>query len=101
VAEWIYFVNPPRENFAETMTEEESAVWGEHFAMLKRLHADGTLVIAGPTLGPRNTGICVFEATDEDAARQVMASDPIYSSGLADLELRPVRVSLLRGRGID
>jgi uncharacterized protein YciI len=98
VAEWIYFIHPPRENFAATMTDHEQAVWGEHFARLKQLHADGVLVIAGPTLGPTNTGVAVFDAEDEPAARAIMAADPIAISGLAEVELRAFRVSLLRGR---
>ena len=28
MAEWVYFIHAPRENFAETMTEEEQQVWG-------------------------------------------------------------------------
>lgn len=80
------------------MTDDESAVWREHFARLKQLMADGTLVLAGPTLGPVNTGICIFEAPDEDAARAIMDADPTISGGFARGELRPFRVSLLRGR---
>lgn len=98
MAEWIYFIHPPREQFAATMTEEEMAVFGEHFAYLQRLLADGVLVLAGPTTGEVNTGICVFEAEDEAAARQVMDNDPVIARGVATGELRPFRVSLLRGR---
>jgi uncharacterized protein YciI len=98
MSEWVYFLHPSRENFAETMTEEEQAVWSEHFALLKTMHSDGTLVLAGPTLGPVNTGITVFEAPDEDAARAIMANDPCVAGGYARGELRPFRVSLLRGR---
>jgi len=32
MAEWIYFIHAPRENFAATMTDEEDRVWSEHFA---------------------------------------------------------------------
>ena len=95
---WIYFIHPPRENFAATMTAEEEAVWSRHFAQLQGLLADGRLILAGPTLGTANTGIVVFEAPDEDAARQVMTADPVISGGYARSELRPFRVSLLRGR---
>jgi uncharacterized protein YciI len=98
VAEWIYFIHPPRENFAETMTGEEQAVWGVHFERLKRLHAEGTMIVVGPTLGPVNTGIAIFEAPDEDAARTIMEEDPVIAGGYAQGELRPFRVSLLRGR---
>lgn len=98
VAEWIYFLHPPRENFAETMTEAEQAVWADHFARLKRLHAEGTLILAGPTLGSINTGIVIIEAADEDAARKLMSEDPAIASGYARGELRPFRISLLLGR---
>ena len=98
MAEWIYFLHAPRENFAATLTEEERAVWGEHFERLERLLAEGTLIMAGPTLGPVNTGIAVIEAPDEDAARRLMEEDPAIASGVARGELRPFRVSLLRGR---
>lgn len=98
MAGWIYFLHPPRDDFAATMTEEEREVWANHFAHLQRLLADGVLVLAGPTLGQINTGIAVFEADDETAARAIMASDPVVSSGFARGELREFRVSLLRGR---
>jgi uncharacterized protein YciI len=98
MAEWTYFIHPPRENFAATMTDEEKEVWGVHFERLKRLHADGVMVLVGPTLGPKNTGIAVFEAPDEDEARRIMNDDPVISGGFAEGELRPFRISLLRGR---
>jgi uncharacterized protein YciI len=98
MAEWIYFLHPPRDDFAATMTEEEQEVWGRHFERLKRLHAEGSIVLVGPTLGEKNTGICVFEAPDEESARRLMNEDPAIAGGYARGELRPFRVSLLRGR---
>ena len=81
--EWIYFIHPPRDNFAATMTDAEKAVWAEHFERLQRMLADGQLIMAGPTLGRANTGLAVFEAPDADAAQQIMAADPAISSGYA------------------
>ena len=98
MSEWIYFIHPPRENFAETMTDEEKQVWSVHFERLQRLLAEGVLILAGPTLGPRNTGVTIFEAGDEEAARRIMDEDPVIAGGFAEGELRPFRVSLLRGR---
>jgi uncharacterized protein YciI len=100
MSEWIYFLHPPRDDFGSTMTEEEQRVWGIHFERLKRLLADGVLVLAGPTLGRINTGVAVFEAPDEASARALMEGDPAVESGLATGELRPFRVSLLRGRDV-
>jgi len=98
VAEWVYFIHPPRSDFAETMSDEESGVWAEHFERYQRLLEDGTLGLAGPTLGSVNTGIFIFEAPDESAARRVMDEDPVIAGGYATGELRPFRVSLMRGR---
>ena len=44
VPSWIYLLHPPREDFAATMTDDEAAVFGEHFEHLSRLLADGVLV---------------------------------------------------------
>ena len=98
MAEWIYFLHAPREDFAATMTPAEQVTFGEHFAYLQRLLEEGTLVLAGPTTGRVNTGISVFEAPDEAAAEAIMAADPAIAGGVCTGELRPFRVSLLRGR---
>ena len=98
MAEWIYFIHAPRDNFADTMTDEERAVWSVHFERFERLLAEGTIILVGPTLGPVNTGICIFGAPDEAAARRLMDEDPVIAGGFARGELRPFRVSLLRGR---
>jgi uncharacterized protein YciI len=98
MAEWIYFLHPPREDFAATMTEHEQQVWGEHFARLQRLVAEDVLILAGPTLGSVNTGVAVIEAEDEATARRLMEEDPAVASGIATGELRPFSVALLRGR---
>ena len=98
MAEWIYFIHSSRDDFAATMTADEKRVWADHFERLKRLLAEGTLIMAGPTLGRVNTGIAVIEAPDEESARSIMESDPTLASGLATGELRGFQVSLLRGR---
>ncbi len=98
MAGWIYFLHPPRQGFAASMTDEERAVFERHFEYLERLLGEGILVLAGPTLGEVNTGIAVFEVDDEEAARRIMADDPAISSGVVKGELREMRVSLLRGR---
>jgi uncharacterized protein YciI len=98
MAEWIYLLHPPRENFAATMTDEERAAFAAHREWLGRLLADGVLILAGPTLGPVNTGIGIFEAPDEETAQATIADDPVTRGGFARAELRPFAVALLRGR---
>ncbi len=98
MAEWIYFIHPPREDFAATMTAEEREAWAVHFERLRRLFDEGVVILVGPTLGRTNTGIAIFEAPDEATARSIMDEDPAIAGGFARGELRPFRVSLLRGR---
>ncbi len=98
MSEWLYFIHPPRDDFAATMTAEEEVVWGIHFERFERLLAEGSLILVGPTLGSINTGIAIFEAPDEVAARRIMDEDPVIAGGYARGELRPFRVSLMRGR---
>jgi uncharacterized protein YciI len=97
MSEWIYFIHPPREDFAATMTDEERAVWGVHFERFERMLAEGSIILVGPTLGSVNTGIAIFEAPDEPTARRIMDEDPVIAGGFARGELRPFRVSLMRG----
>jgi uncharacterized protein YciI len=98
MAEWLYLIHPPRDNFVETITDEEVAVMQVHAAHLAELFEQGVLILAGPTFGPVNTGIAVIEADDEESARAIMLSDPAVTSGLMQPELRPMQVSFLRGR---
>jgi uncharacterized protein YciI len=98
MSEWIYFLHPPREHFAATMTDDEAIAFRAHFARLRTLLDEGVLILAGPTLGPTNTGIAVFEAPDEEAAQRIVDEDPVIKAGFLTGELRPYRVSLLRGR---
>jgi uncharacterized protein YciI len=98
MAEWIYFIHPPRERFVETITAEEGATMGVHRAHLQSLFEAGTLIMAGPTFGDVNTGIAVIEAEDEGSARAIMMTDPAITSGLMRPELRQMRLTFLRGR---
>jgi uncharacterized protein YciI len=98
MSDWIYFIHPPRGDFSATMTDEERAVWSVHFQRFERMLAEGSPILVGPTLGSVNTGIAIFEASDEAAARTVMEEDPVIAGGFARGELRPFRVSLMRGR---
>lgn len=100
MAAWLYFIHPPRENFIETISEEEAAVMsGPHSAYLAQLLADGVLVVAGPTWGqPMNDGIAIIEAPDREAAEAIMNADPAITSGQMRGELRQMRISYLRGR---
>jgi uncharacterized protein YciI len=98
MAEWVYLLHPPRDDFAATMTPDEASAFKAHFEWLDGLFAQGSLVMAGATGGVTNTGIGVFEAPDEPAARAIVAKDPVAAAGFARGELRRFDLGLLRGR---
>jgi uncharacterized protein YciI len=97
--EWIYLFHPPRPNFAATLTEAEREAFAAHFEYLAALHGTGQLFLAGPTLGPVNTGICVFRATEESKARRIMEGDPVLARGVAEGELREMSVARFKVDG--
>jgi len=93
--QFIYFIRPHKENFAETMTEEEGNIMGTHFLYLQELLKSGKLILAGPeTTG--KFGITIIETETEGEAREIMMNDPAVKSGIVAPELFPYRVSLLR-----
>ena len=54
--------------------------------------------MSGPCLGKINTGVMIFDAPTEDAARWIIAREPVTSGGYMRGDLRPCRLGLLRGR---
>ena len=93
--QFIYFIRPHRENFAETMTEEEGNIMGTHFLYLKDLLSKGNLILAGPeTTG--KFGITIIETETEEEAKELMNNDPAVKSGIVTPEMFPYRVSLIR-----
>jgi uncharacterized protein YciI len=98
VSEWVFFMHPPRDDFIATMTDAERSAFDAHAAWLRQQLADGTLILAGPCLGQVNTGLAIFEAPDEAAARRIIADEPVTSGGYMRGDLRPYRLGLLRGR---
>jgi uncharacterized protein YciI len=98
MSEWVFFMHPGRDDFIATMTDAERSAFDAHAAWLHGLLDDGVLILAGPCLGQVNTGIAIFEAPDEEAARRVVADEPVTSGGFMRGDLRPYRLGLLRGR---
>lgn len=98
MSEWVFFMHPPRDDFMATMTDAERSTFDAHAVWLRKLLADGVLIVSGPCLGKVNTGIVIFEAPDEDAARRTVADEPVTTGGIMRGELRPYRLGHLRGR---
>src|SRR4030095_16527275 len=92
---FICIKKPPRENFAETMTPEESQIMSQHFLYLKDLMEKGILVLAGPEISGR-FGVSIYEAESIEHAKDLIANDPSVKKGLMKTEIYPFRISLLR-----
>ena len=96
MATFAYFLHPPRDNFAESMTEQEEQAWGRHIGWLQELYAADKLNLVGVTLGRVNTGVSILEADDEKAAQELVAGDPVTQAGLAEGDLRPFSLGMIR-----
>lgn len=94
---FIIRIQPVREGFIEKATKEESQVMGEHFVYLKKLTAEGKVVLAGPSInGPKTFGLIVVEVENEAEARAIMEGDPSYKAGVQKGEVLPFRLALIR-----
>lgn len=68
--------------------EDRDAMFRGHFANMKRLAAEGKLVLAGPLDGvDGRRGIFVLAAADLDEARALVATDPVIANGEMEAEM--------------
>ena len=92
---WLVVLRPVREEMPFEPTEEESRVIGEHYAYLKRLRAEGRLVLAGPSALPGDTfGLGIFDQKDRAEVEAIVAADPAITGGIMTAEIRPYRISV-------
>lgn len=90
-------IKKPRENFIETMTEEESEIMSKHFLYMKKKMGEGKVILAGPvTTG--EFGVSILETESEEEAIEITNYDPAVKNGIMKPTIYPYRVSLLRGR---
>ncbi len=82
----------------EAWTDADNAIVDAHFAYLKRLLAEGRLMLAGKTAGndERTFGLVIFEAQDEEEAQRIMVNDPTIIHGIMTATLSAYHVALLR-----
>lgn len=61
---------------------ERDEMFKGHFANMKRLSAEGTLVLAGPLDGVDGwRGLFIFASNDIEEARRLVATDPVVMKG--------------------
>jgi uncharacterized protein YciI len=99
MSHWIYLLRPVRPAMVDEPTDEEMVHLSAHFDRLERLTAEGTVILAGPSRSDTDTfGLVVLDVEDEELARSLMQSDPAIVGGVMTGELRPLRMTFLRGR---
>lgn len=82
---FLYKLVPPRETFAQTMSESEIAIMQRHVAYWSRLFSEGagSVVAFGPVADPKGGyGIAILEAHDEADIERLIESDPAMSAGV-------------------
>jgi uncharacterized protein len=92
---WLVVLRPVRAEMPFEPTEEESRLLSEHYEYLKRLRAEGRLVLAGPSALPGDTfGLGIFDQDDRAEVEAIVSADPAVTGGLMTAEIRPYRISV-------
>lgn len=74
--------------------KERDAMFAGHFANMKRLAAEGKLMVAGPADGVDGwRGLFFFAVDNIDAARELTATDPVIQQGEMIAEYHKVYLS--------
>ena len=92
---WVIFLEPVRPEMATAPTKDEEAKVSAHFEYLKRLQAEGILVLAGPSLEPPQIGLVIFRAVDRAQAERILADDPAVAGGVFRARMQELKLSLL------
>jgi uncharacterized protein len=77
-------------------TPADNEIIGRHFNRLKAATERGQVILAGRTTesGDKTMGLVIFEAADEDAAREFMNTDPAVVGNLMTATLHPYAIAV-------
>lgn len=83
---FLYRLEPPRPDYAQTMTDAERAVMAEHAAYWTRVV--GRCLVFSPVADPAGVwGLAVVGGADEAEARTLAEGDPAVTSGTCTFAL--------------
>jgi len=97
--QFIYVLHlVPRLYDDKAWTQDDKAAVERHFNRFKEAINSGQLILAGRTMEPgeKTFGIAIFQAADENTAREFMNADPAVVAGVMTAELHPFAVILER-----
>ena len=90
---YLYRLLPPRQTFAEDMSQAEGEVMERHVAYWQDLLNQDVAVAFGPVLHPEDPwGLGLLEVDDEQGARAIAESDPAVESGTCTYEVVPIQL---------
>jgi uncharacterized protein len=94
---YVLRVTPPFQDASKWTPKENDAV-ARHFARLSQATDAKRVIFAGKTSEPlsQTFGLVVFEAENEEAARQFMSTDPAIQVGVMSATLHPYVLALQR-----
>jgi uncharacterized protein YciI len=99
VSTFVFRLLAPRPAFALDMTDEERDIMVRHAAHCQPLIDSGRMVVFGPVLdGGGSWGLGVVESDDEEELRAFAASDPVVTTGTADIEVGRMLAGYVRRR---
>lgn len=86
----LYFfrLNPPRADFAQTMTADEQQAMAGHQEYWQTLLAEGRVVVYGPVADPEGVwGLGVLRAADRAEVLAIGEGDPSVIAGVNTFEV--------------
>ena len=92
---YLVLIRPPRSDFEENMTPEETKVIEEHFSYLQSLLKAKKLILAGPCIDGA-FGIIVLNVKSYKEAEELINNDPSVRAKIMTPEIHPFRISLLK-----
>lgn len=96
---FVFRVIPPRPSFALDASDEEREIMARHAAHWQQLIDSGKIVVFGPVLDETGSwGLGIIEADDEAELRAFAASDPVVTTGTAEIELGRMLAGFVRPR---
>ena len=98
-SQFIYVLKPvPRLLKEDNWTEREEDIVNRHFNFLKKMLAEGKLILAGKTdgLDERTFGVVIIEVSSAEEAFAFMNNDPGVREGVMVAELYPYTVAIMR-----
>ncbi len=92
--QFICFLEPTRPDMPDNPTADETSAIESHFAYYQRLHAAGSLILAGRTQEPPHIGIMIFEAPTKGDAISIAAQDPAITAGVFKCRVQSYQIAL-------